>query len=92
VLPPPLEPSQYTSIHYTDLHLFEVTLSVIAAGSATRDLRIGDEQLSRLVQARDKLAHVYWLEELVPGYVSSLVETRVRPAVDRARELLGEEG
>ncbi|MDP8927031.1 MAG: hypothetical protein M3O70_00225 [Actinomycetota bacterium] len=73
------------------LHLFEVALAVIAAGSAARDLRLTDEKLSRLVQARDKLAHVYWLDEIVPGYLSSLVETRVRPAVERARELLGEE-
>lgn len=66
-------------------------LAVIAAGSAARDLRLGDEKLSRLVQARDKLAHVYSVDEILPGYVSSLIETRVRPAVERARELLGEQ-
>lgn len=47
-------------------YLFEAALAVIAAGSAARDLRVGDETFSRLIQARDKLAHVYWIDEIVP--------------------------
>lgn len=59
------------------------------AGSAARDLRLGDEKLSLLVQAGDKLVHVYWFDE-PPRLVSSLLETRVRPS-ERARELSSEE-
>lgn len=74
------------------LRLYECVLHVIAAGSAARDLGMRDEALSRLVKARDKLAHLYRVEEIVPGYVTSLTGTRVRPAVERARQLLGDSG
>lgn len=70
--------------------LFEATLAVIAAGSAARDLDIQDPTFSKLIQARDKLAHVYRLQEIIPGYVASLLETRIRPAVELARRLRGE--
>lgn len=69
--------------------LFEATLAVIAAGSAARDLGWQDPVFSKLIQARDKLAHVYRLQEIVPGYVASLLQTRVRPAVEHARRLRG---
>lgn len=70
--------------------LYETVLHVIFAGSAGRDLGLADDRLSKLIQARDKLAHLYRVEDILPAYIESMVSTRVEPAVDRARELLEE--
>lgn len=68
--------------------LYEAVLLVIFAGSAARDLGLVDGRLSKLIQACDKLAHLYRVADILPAYVDSLVTSRVEPAVDRARTLL----
>lgn len=69
------------------LWLYATVLHVIGAGSAARELSFRDPALSRLVQVRDKLAHIHEVDDIVPWYVVAFLRTRVAPAVARARRL-----